>query len=358
LESAAGKAAMGGASGWEKLLGTLKLARRQTPANRELIEKQYELVEKHNPDRILYNGKAVYPVIWGIKNPGKNILICAVPYMHYVKDQAHVAFNKDLGPFLNRMTYSLADFGLITTIGISTKWLGLEKTITRDQIKNALQTNKAIYTISPSLFPKPNHWKENLQVLGFQKRKQKVNWKPGQDLAAFLKRHEGQRIIFITFGSMINPDPEGKTKLIVDILQRNTIPAIINIADGGLIELEGYDRDLIHFVHRIPYEWIFPKVYGVIHHGGSGTTHLGLKYGCPTLIIPHIIDQFVWNKIVAEKGAGPRGIRIDKINQKNLEPRILALLDYHSYKKKAESIASRIEREDHQEELYRTIIEV
>lgn len=100
---------------------------------------------------------------------------------------------------------------------------------------------------------------------------------------------------------MINNDPTEKTKIILNILQRNGIPAIINTASGGLVEPENYDKEQFYFVNRIPYDWVFPKLYAVIHHGGSGTTHTAIKYGCASLIIPHIIDQYVWNKIVFEK---------------------------------------------------------
>jgi hypothetical protein len=31
------------------------------------------------------------------------------------------------------------------------------------------------------------------------------------------------------------------------------------------------------------------------------------------MIIPHIIDQFVWNKIIDKMGVGPEGIRIDRV---------------------------------------------
>jgi len=89
---------------------------------------------------------------------------------------------------------------------------------------------------------------------------------------------------------MLNPEPEIKTKTIIEIFERNSIPAIINTASGGLVRPEKFDSQLIHFVAQIPYNWIFPKMYGVIHHGGSGTTHLALKHGCATMIIPHIID--------------------------------------------------------------------
>ena len=161
----------------------------------------------------------------------------------------------------------------------------------------------------------------------------------------------------VTFGSMTNPAPEVKTRVLIDILERNKIPAIINTASGGLAEPEEYDHDLLYFVSDISYDWLFPKLYGVIHHGGSGTTHLALKYGCATMIVPHIIDQFVWNRIIHRLGAGPKGPRINKFTQNKLEPKILELVNKDNYKKKAELFAQKMAREDYKERLCKFIIE-
>lgn len=356
LESDVGKAAMGGSgSGLKKFLANVKLAKNQTEINKKLINKQYEIIESEIPDRIVYNGKVIYPIIWGLNNRGKNILVCPLPYIHYVRNNTHVAFNSNYGSFLNKLTYSLANFGLVTIVMITKRWLKITKKITRKQIKNALLSNKAIYTISPSLFSRPDYWNENLKVLGFHERNKTIDWRPDKDLNDFLEKHH--RILLITFGSMTNPEPEEKTKIIIDILERNKIPAIINTASGGLVKSDKFDSELIHFVSQIPYDWIFPKIYGVIHHGGSGTTHLALKYGCATMIIPHIIDQFVWNKIIYDMGAGPKGVKVGKITTKNLEPKILELVNNSSFKKKAEKVASQMENEYFREELYNSIVE-
>lgn len=356
LDSDVGKVAFGGSgSGLKKILAYVRLARKSTDINKELINKQYELIESEIPDRVVYNGKAIYPIIWGLNKRGKNILVSPVPYLHYVRNHTYVAFNSNYGPFLNKLTYSLANSGLIMTIRISIKWLKIAKKITRKQIKNALLSNKAIYTISPSVFSRPDYWNENIKVLGYHERNKIVNWHPDKGLSDFLEKHN--QILFITFGSMTNPEPEEKTKIILEILKRNKIPALINTASGGLAKLEKFDTELIHFVSRIPYDWIFPKTYGVIHHGGSGTTHMALKYGCAIMIIPHIIDQFVWNKVIDKMGVGPKGIRIDKITTKNLEPKILELVNNNSFKKKAEKVASQMEKEDFREELYNSIVD-
>lgn len=355
LESDTGKLAMGGSgSGLMKFLANLKLARKGIEINKELIYRQSEIINGRIPDRVLYNGKAIYPIIWGLKNVGKNILICPVPYMHYAKGHSHVAFNSNYGAVINKLTFSLADFGLVTTIMMSKRWLKIGEKISRREIKKALRSNKAIYTISPSLFSRPEHWSANLKVLGFHERTKTIDWEPDKDLKDFLDKHP--RRLLITFGSMTNPDPEKKTRIIIDILEKNKIPAIINTASGGLVRPRNFNSEWIHFVPRIPYDWVFPKVYGVIHHGGSGTTHLALKYGCATMIVPHIIDQFVWNKIVSEMGAGPRGIKAGRISVNNLEPRIIELFNNGSYKKKAEQVAARMKKEEFREELLNSIV--
>jgi len=356
LNSNAWKAFMGGSStGLRKLFSLISLSIESSQINKELIFKQYEIIKKERPDRILYNGKSIYPIIWEINNRGKTILISPVPYIHYVKDHTHVAFHSNFGSFFNKLTYSFADFGLVITIIIAIKWLNIQRKITQRKIKKTISSRKVIYTISPTLFPKPEYWNKNIKVLGYHERDKTINWKPEKNLEKYMAKHN--KILFITFGSMANPNPEKKTNVILDILEKHNIPAIINTASGGLIKPTKYNTKLFHFVKQVPYDWIFPKIYAVIHHGGSGTTHTAIKHGCATMIIPHIIDQYAWNNLVSELGIGPVGIAISKIKSKNLEPKILDLFLNQSYKIKAHKISKKIKEENYKEKLYDTIIE-
>ena len=97
-------------------------------------------------------------------------------------------------------------------------------------------------------------------------------------------------------------------------------------------------------------------MFAVIQHGGAGTTHLAIKYGCATMIIPHFMDQFVWDKIISDLGLGPKGIKISRISNKNLEPKVLELLYNKSFKERSEIIGNQLGREDYKEELYKAII--
>ncbi len=98
-------------------------------------------------------------------------------------------------------------------------------------------------------------------------------------------------------------------------------------------------------------------MYAVIQHVGAGTTHLALKYACASMIIPHFMDQFVWDKIISELGVGPKGIKISRITNKNLEPKVLELLNNKSFKEKSAIIGDQMNKEDFKDELYKTIIE-
>jgi hypothetical protein len=46
-------------------------------------------------------------------------------------------------------------------------------------------------------------------------------------------------------------------------------------------------------VGNVPHDWLFAdgRVSAVCHHGGAGTTAIGLKNGVPTIVVPFFGDQ-------------------------------------------------------------------
>lgn len=355
LGSDASRTVMGG-SGIKKFFAYIKLMKlaqkQKVPQEKEF--KLYELVKQERPDRIVYHSKNVYPLIWEYKNRGKTIFVSPFAYFHYITGHTFF-FGKNYGEYFNKLTFKLSDFGVVTATIAAKKWLQIRDKITRRELKNIIHSRKFIYTISPSLFPRPDYWKSNIKVLGHQELKRKADWKPEKNLTEFIEKHE--KVLFITFGSMPNPEPKQKTKIILEILERNKIPAIINTASGGLVKPDTFNSELIYFVPHVSYDWIFPKMYAVIQHGGAGTTHLAIKYGCATMIIPHFMDQFVWDKITFDIGVGPKGVKISRITNKNLEPKVLELLNNKSFKEKSVKIGNQMKKENFKDELYKTIVE-
>ena len=74
------------------------------------------------------------------------------------------------------------------------------------------------------------------------------------------------------------------------------------------------------------------------------------------MIIPHIIDQYVWNSLVSEIGAGPKGVSIGKLNPRNFENGILDLMHNKSYKDKTRQISLSLQKENYEDALCKVII--
>jgi sterol 3beta-glucosyltransferase len=64
----------------------------------------------------------------------------------------------------------------------------------------------------------------------------------------------------------------------------------------------------VFILGNVPHDWLFPKVSAVCHHGGAGTTAIGLRMGKPTIIVPFFGDQPFWGMMVHKAGAGPEPI--------------------------------------------------
>ena len=355
LESNEGIIAMGGKANLiQKIKAYYFLYKRSGVVDKLLSKEQKELIDMENPDKIIYHIKANYPLIFEAQNPTKTVLVSPIPFMiHPMDNHAHIGF-KNMGRFLNKLTYKLANYGLIMNVQKAAKGLYSSKEITSKTIKSALVSGKTVYTISPFLFERSQLWRDNVKILGYHERNKSLKWNPDIGLLDFIKKHK--KIAFITFGSMVNGEPKQKTELIVRVLKRLKIPTIINTGDGGLIKLKQDNSDMIHYVSTIPYDWLLPQVDYIIHHGGSGTTHLAMKYGCSSIIIPHIIDQYLWNRINSNKGFGPKGVSINNLNEAVLESLLKDLVSNPSYKEKAQLAAKIIKNERYSQELLEFIM--
>ena len=353
LEGKEAKMFMGGRGSIFKRFGILiRMSKAGIKLSKEIISLQHRIQLEENPDRIIYHPKCNFALIWGMKNPGKSIMVSPIPFMSHPIDHL-TALGNNYGKLLNRLSFWLTNTVKAIVIKMVSRqyrkdYEGIK--ITVSSIKKAmLEKEKTLYTISPSLFPRPDYWPEPAKVVGYYERDKTANWQPDEALIKFLERHE--KIVFITFGSMSNSNPTEKTRIIVDVLKRNNISAIINTSWGGLEETSERPENIL-FVKNIPYDWVFSKMYAIIHHGGSGTTHTALKYARPSLTVPHILDQFYWSKIISGLHLGPKGISIKNLEEKTLERKLLDLMNNQFYKKNALIISEKIKAESNIEKLY------
>ncbi|KAH7014728.1 hypothetical protein EDB80DRAFT_831422 [Ilyonectria destructans] len=160
------------------------------------------------------------------------------------------------------------------------------------------------YLWSPDLVPKPEDWGSEIEIAGFVFLERASSFEPFKELAAFLAA--GEAPIYVAFGSIVVDDPDRFTRMIFNAVKATGVRALISKGWGGLgLENENVP-DNIFMLDDTPHDWLFPQIKACIHHGGAGTTAIGLKCGKPTMIM------------VSNAGVGPEPIPYKELDEGRL----------------------------------------
>ncbi|XP_027185390.1 sterol 3-beta-glucosyltransferase UGT80A2-like [Coffea eugenioides] len=198
------------------------------------------------------------------------------------------------------------------------------------------------YIWSPDLVPKPKDWGPKIDVVGFCFLDLASNYVPPDSLVKWLD--DGEKPIYIGFGSLPVQEPEKMTEIIVQALEMTGQRGIINKGWGGLGNLKE-PKDFVYLLDNCPHDWLFVRCAAVVHHGGAGTTAAGLKAACPTTVVPFFGDQPFWGDRVHARGVGPAPIPVDEFSLEKLVAAINFMLD-PMVKQRAVELAKAMENED------------
>ena len=193
---------------------------------------------------------------------------------------------------------------------------------------------------SPQVVPRPNDWSEHVHITGYWFPKHK-DWQPPKELVSFIEA--GTPPVFIGFGSMPVKDPQRTTNIIIKALKRSGQRGILHMGWGGI-----GNRSLPDSVIKIdyaPYDWLFPRMGMIIHHGGSGTTAFGLRSGRPSCVVSFVFDQQYWGERIAVLGAGPKPIRFKELTVDRLTEAILSGVGNLQMQQQALTLGQKIQSE-------------
>ncbi len=213
-----------------------------------------------------------------------------------------------LGPWLNRITWRLSalvlERVLLPRVNATRARLGVAPT-TRLFDGNFNGAACLLVGLSPSLFPRPADWDDQIVLPGFFEIATEAQpWEPDAALREFLDA--GTPPVFLSFGSMFPMDlgrAEEAVEIFVEALGRAGARGIVQapspiVARRG----DGVDRERVHFVERAPHGRLFPLCSAIVHHGGAGTTQTALLAGRPSVIVPHVTDQFFFGEVLRARG--------------------------------------------------------
>ncbi|OWP04459.1 hypothetical protein B2J93_3407 [Marssonina coronariae] len=253
--------------------------------------------------------------------------------------------NVDPG-YANFMSYPLVEMmtwqglgDLVNTFRVRT--LGLEPVSTL-WAPGQLYRLKVPFTYlwSPGLVPKPADWGPEIDIAGFVFLDLASSFKPPEALVKFLDA--GEPPVYIGFGSIVVDEPDKFTKMIFEAVDRAGVRALVSKGWGGL----GDDNtpDNVYMLENTPHDWLFPKITAAIHHGGAGTTAIGLKCGKPAMIVPFFGDQMFWGAMMSKSKAGPKPVPHKELTVDKLADGIKYLLTDEA-REAAQKLAADIEKE-------------
>ena len=249
-------------------------------------------------------------------------------------------------PGYNALTYRVAEQGLWQWYRRPiNRWrrgtLGLPPLPLGGDFGRLAREVPVINGFSRHVVERPPDWGAHVHITGYWFGQDRT-WQPPDDLARFLDA--GPAPVFIGFGSMPIRQPEQTTELILDALRQSGQRTILHTGWAGLgrVELPGY----VFEIDYTPYDWLFPRVAAVIHHGGSGTTAAGLRAGAPTLVVPFLFDQFYWGERVTALGVGAAPIPFKQLSADRLAEAITTLTQDESVRRRAAVLGEKIQVED------------
>ncbi|MBP6015659.1 MAG: glycosyltransferase family 1 protein [Candidatus Promineofilum sp.] len=193
---------------------------------------------------------------------------------------------------------------------------------------------------SPTVLPKPKDWNEAQFVTGFWFMGNEP-YEPPVEVARFLAG--GEPPVYVGFGSMTGNDPERLTSVTLEALRLSGRRGVLLSGWAGLAD--GDLPDTILRLDAVPHDWLFPRMAAVVHHGGVGTTHTGLRAGVPNVVVPFFGDQPFWGDRVHGLGAGPRPIPQQELTAERLAEAIRAAVGDEAMRARAADVGRRIQAE-------------
>jgi sterol 3beta-glucosyltransferase len=193
---------------------------------------------------------------------------------------------------------------------------------------------------SEHVVPRPSDWGTQVHLTGWWYPNDPL-WEPPADLQRFIE--SGSPPVFIGFGSMPVSDPALTTSLIIEAARLSGQRAILHAGWAGL---GGTLPPEVYPITYAPYEWLFPQMVAVVHHGGSGTTGWGFRSGVPSIVVPFGFDQFYWAVRAVELGVGPQPVPYRQLSAQRLAAAIDTAVTDPQIRRNAADLGQKLREEN------------
>lgn len=277
-----------------------------------------------------------------------HILVSVIPLAH-TRERPMLAFPKALAPVpgYNALTYRLAEQIVWQAFRPTVnRWrhaaLGLPNTAFWGYFNEMEITKTPILNgFSEHIVPRPADWGEHIHLTGYW-FPDEPGWQPPRALVQFIEA--GPPPVYLSFGSIpVGNFPETFHTIMAG-LKASGQRVVLGRGWSGMEEFTLPDQ--IFPIDYAPYGWLLPRMAGIVHHGGSGTTAFGLRAGIPGLVVPFLFDQFYWGERLAQLGVGPNPLPFKTLTAEKLAQGIERLVTDRNMRQRATVLGEKIRAEN------------
>jgi sterol 3beta-glucosyltransferase len=211
-----------------------------------------------------------------------------------------------------------------------------------DLTKDGLYSSRLnLVAVSPAVFKRPQVWAPQHHMTGYWLLGTPGVWAPPQPVVEFLEA-DGP-VIAVGFGSMTSTDSVALTNIVTQAAHKAGVRAIVEPGMAALGAVEMSPDVLV--AGGVPHAWLLPRVAALVHHGGVGTTAAALHTGIPSVVVPHVFDQFFWAERLGKLRVAPAPIPIKALTAATLSDAIRTAAIDASMRARARRIGDVLARE-------------
>jgi UDP:flavonoid glycosyltransferase YjiC (YdhE family) len=200
-----------------------------------------------------------------------------------------------------------------------------------------------LFGYSSHVLEKPSDWSELHQVTGYWFTCQDAKSSPSEALEYFIQA--GSPPIVMGFSSQVCDDGVRIRNCFVRALRNTGRRGILLSGWGEVIQIDSKD---CFCCQEAPYEWLLPRVAGMIHHGGAGSVGECLRAGAPSFAIPQGYDGAFWGLRIAALGVGLDPMPMHTLTESRLSDSLHRLCEDRVLKQKLKKVAALIQEETRQ----------
>jgi sterol 3beta-glucosyltransferase len=275
-----------------------------------------------------------------------SVLMCPQPYWVRTDAFPDPSFPWPWPARWNRVTYGASQAIWWAFSGSSSEWrrrsLGLGRRPGGRYRQPGGAPTPVLHPFSPQLLPTGTDYPSWVHTTGFWTLPAQDDWTPDPALTAFLA--DGPPPIYLGFASTVSSDPTRLGRIVRGAVRLAGVRAVVV---GGWSGLTAHDvGDGVAFADTVPFDWLFPRVAAVVHHGGLGTTGAAMASGRPQVVCPLLPDQWFSARRLKALGVAPAPVPQRRLTAESLAAAIEAATSDPRLPHRAARLAEQVRAED------------